>query len=73
MPLPPSAIGNDGVGQTLYLHTSPEFSMKKLLAAGEQRIASLGHVWRNRERGAAAPSRNSPCSNGIGRASPTRR
>jgi lysyl-tRNA synthetase class 2 len=46
------AIGNDGVGETLYLHTSPEFSMKKLLAAGERRIASLGHVWRNRERGA---------------------
>lgn len=46
------AIGNDGVGETLYLHTSPEFSMKKLLAAGERRIASLGHVWRNRERSA---------------------
>lgn len=45
------AIGNDGVGETMYLHTSPEFSMKKLLAAGEDRIASLGHVWRNRERG----------------------
>jgi lysyl-tRNA synthetase class 2 len=44
------AIGEDGESQTLYLHTSPEFSMKKLLAAGEQRIASLGHVWRNRER-----------------------
>jgi lysyl-tRNA synthetase class 2 len=47
-----TAIGNDGVGQPLYLHTSPEFTMKKLLAAGERRIASLGHVWRNRERGA---------------------
>lgn len=46
-----TAIGNDGVGQALYLHTSPEFSMKKLLAAGERRIVSLGHVWRNRERG----------------------
>ena len=43
-------IGEDGTEQTRYLHTSPEFSMKKLLAAGEQRIASLGHVWRNRER-----------------------
>jgi len=43
-------IGNDGVAETRYLHTSPEFSMKKLLAAGERRIASLGHVWRNRER-----------------------
>lgn len=47
-----TAIGNDGVGHPFYLHTSPEFSMKKLLAAGETRIASLGHVWRNRERGA---------------------
>ncbi len=46
------AIGNDGSAETLYLHTSPEFSMKKLLAAGEQRIASIGHVWRNRERSA---------------------
>jgi len=45
-------IGNDGVGQAMYLHTSPEFSMKKLLAAGETRIASLSHVWRNRERSA---------------------
>src|SRR4051812_15030301 len=43
-------IGNDGTAETRYLHTSPEFSMKKLLAAGEKRIASLGHVWRNRER-----------------------
>lgn len=46
-----TAIGNDGVGLPMYLHTSPEFSMKKLLAAGETRIASVGHVWRNRERG----------------------
>lgn len=45
-------IGNDGVGAPMYLHTSPEFTMKKLLAAGETRIASLQHVWRNRERSA---------------------
>jgi lysyl-tRNA synthetase class 2 len=44
-------IGNDGVARPMYFATSPEFSMKKLLAAGETRIASFGHVWRNRERG----------------------
>ncbi|NTT85664.1 EF-P lysine aminoacylase GenX [Tabrizicola sp. SY72] len=46
------AIGNDGQARRLYLHTSPEFAMKKLLAAGETRIAAFAHVWRNRERGA---------------------
>ena len=45
-------IGNDGVSTPMYLHTSPEFAMKKLLAAGEVRIAAFAHVWRNRERGA---------------------
>ena len=45
------AIGNDGVARRMYLHTSPEFAMKKLLAAGETRIATFAHVWRNRERG----------------------
>lgn len=45
------AIGTDGTRQVLYLHTSPEFAMKKLLAAGEDRIFAFAHVWRNRERG----------------------
>jgi lysyl-tRNA synthetase class 2 len=45
------AIGHDGTPRTMYLHTSPEFAMKKLLAAGEERIFALTHVWRNRERG----------------------
>ena len=34
-----------------YLHTSPEFACKKLLAAGERRIFTLAPVYRNRERG----------------------
>jgi elongation factor P--(R)-beta-lysine ligase len=46
------AIGNDGIARTMYLHTSPEFAMKKLLAAGETCIHAFAHVWRNRERGA---------------------
>jgi lysyl-tRNA synthetase class 2 len=45
------AVGHDGVARGMYLHTSPEFAMKKLLAAGETRIAAFAHVWRNRERG----------------------
>ena len=45
------AIGNDGAARPLYLHTSPEFALKKLLAAGETRLWSLTHVFRNRERG----------------------
>ncbi len=45
-------IRPDATLAPLYLHTSPEFSCKKLLAAGERRIFSLGPVWRNRERGA---------------------
>ncbi len=46
------AIRPDGTAEPLYLHTSPEFAMKKLLAAGEPRIHAFAHVWRNRERGA---------------------
>jgi elongation factor P--(R)-beta-lysine ligase len=36
----------------LYLHTSPEFACKKLLAAGETQIFDFARVFRNRERGA---------------------
>jgi lysyl-tRNA synthetase class 2 len=45
------AVGPDGARRTLYLHTSPEFACKKLLAAGETKIFDFARVWRNRERG----------------------
>ncbi len=45
------AIGHSGAETPLYLHTSPEFACKKLLSAGERRIACFAHVYRNRERG----------------------
>ena len=44
-------VGPDGASAHRYLHTSPEFAMKKLLAAGEERIVDFARVFRNRERG----------------------
>ncbi len=44
-------VAPDGTASRLFLHSSPEFSAKKLLAAGEERLFSLVHVFRNRERG----------------------
>ncbi len=43
-------ISGDGTRAQAYLHTSPEFAMKKLLAGGEERIFALARVFRNRER-----------------------
>jgi lysyl-tRNA synthetase class 2 len=45
-------IAPGGARAAAFLHTSPEFAMKKLLAAGETRIFAFSRVFRNRERGA---------------------
>jgi elongation factor P--(R)-beta-lysine ligase len=45
-------VGTDAGEIPLYLHTSPEFALKKLLAAGEKRIFDFARVFRNRERSA---------------------
>ena len=44
-------IAPDGAIRRYYLHTSPEFACKKLLAAGEKKIFTLAPVYRNREHG----------------------
>jgi lysyl-tRNA synthetase class 2 len=44
-------VGADGRRATRYLRTSPEFTCKKLLAAGEPKIFEFARVFRARERG----------------------
>ena len=41
----------DGQTRPLYLHSSPEFALKKLIAAGEEKLFALSRVFRNGERG----------------------
>jgi elongation factor P--(R)-beta-lysine ligase len=43
---------SDGARRKVYLHTSPEFACKKLIAAGERRIFTFARVFRDKERGA---------------------
>lgn len=49
---PVTMTAPDATQRGAYLHTSPEFSCKKLLAAGETRIFDFARVFRDRERGA---------------------
>jgi lysyl-tRNA synthetase class 2 len=44
-------LAPDGTATPMYLHTSPEFACKKLLAAGETKIYDFARVFRNRESG----------------------
>ena len=71
-----SPFGVDLIGpggdSRLYLHSSPEFDCKKLLAAGEERIFASPMS----SATASAPRctiPNSPCSNGIAPTSPLAR
>ena len=51
-------IGTDSARQPLYLHTSPEFAAKKLLAAGEEKIFEFARVFRTPDLGALHPLRS---------------
>lgn len=42
----------DGTNEALWLHTSPEFAMKRLLVGGAGPVFQLARVWRNGEGGA---------------------
>ena len=46
----PATLTVHGKTRPMQLHTSPEFAMKGLVAAGLQRIYQLCHVWRDGEQ-----------------------
>ncbi|HXW75243.1 MAG TPA: EF-P lysine aminoacylase EpmA [Steroidobacteraceae bacterium] len=47
----PAAAGDAAVSRRLFLHTSPEYAMKRLLAAGSGDIYQICHVVRGMENG----------------------
>ncbi len=72
MPLPPRPSARMAPASRSTLHTSPEFACKKLLAAGERRLFSFSHVFRNRDAARCSIIPNSPCWSGIARVKATR-